>query len=169
MKSLYLLRHGKSDWGADFFYDVDRPLAKRGRNAADRLGRYFAITDNSLDRTVTSPAVRALRTADRFLEASGSKAPMTIDDRLYGGDETTVLEVASEQANSVHSLLLVGHEPTWSETASLLIGGGDLRFPTAALARIDLHINEWGEIGRDVGELVWFVTPRLLKPLLKRS
>ncbi|MEL6611995.1 MAG: histidine phosphatase family protein [Bacteroidota bacterium] len=169
MKTLYLLRHGKSDWSADYTRDFDRPLAKRGRNAADRMGAFFVATLQSVDRAVSSPAVRARRTAERFLVASASSTTLLFDERLYHGDEQSLLEVAAEQPCEVEALLLVGHEPTWSEATAHLIGGGDVRFPTAALARIDLHIDTWDDIDEDTGDLIWFVTPRLLKPLLRRS
>ncbi|MEM8559072.1 MAG: histidine phosphatase family protein [Bacteroidota bacterium] len=168
MKTLYLLRHGKSDWDAPFDRDFDRPLAKRGRKAADRMGRFFALSDEPLDAIVSSPAVRARRTAERFLDESALSTPLSFDERLYDGDEDGLLDVVRDQSDAVNALLLAGHQPTWSDAASLLIGGGDLRFPTAALACINLHIDAWDDIEEDTGDLIWFVTPRLLKPLMKR-
>ncbi|MEM9996219.1 MAG: histidine phosphatase family protein [Bacteroidota bacterium] len=168
MKTLYLLRHGKSDWDAPFDRDFDRPLAKRGRKAADRMGAFFAQTGEPLGCAVSSPAVRARRTAERFIEAGVLSIPLTLDERLYDGDYDELLDVVRDQSDAVNALLLAGHQPTWSDTASLLIGGGDVRFPTAALARINLHIDAWDDIEEDTGDLIWFVTPRLLKPLMKR-
>jgi phosphohistidine phosphatase len=59
--------------------------------------------------------------------------------------------------------MLAGHEPTWSALASDLMGGGILRFPTAAMARIDLEIDGWKTVGFDRGMLVWFLVPRFVK------
>ncbi|MEM8599638.1 MAG: histidine phosphatase family protein [Bacteroidota bacterium] len=167
MKTLYLLRHGKSDWNADFARDYDRPLATRGQKAANRMGAFFSMTGDALDRVVSSPAVRARRTAERFRDAAELDLSLGLDGRLYHGDEDDLIRVAQEQPQDVEALLLVGHEPTWSDAVSLLIGGGDLRFPTSALARIDLHVADWSDADDDTGDLVWFVTPRLLKPVLK--
>ena len=60
------------------------------------------------------------------------------------------------------SLMVAGHEPTCSSLVSMLVGGCELQFPTAALARIDLPITAWKNAGSDTGVLVWFVHPRLL-------
>ena len=63
------------------------------------------------------------------------------------------------------SVLLVGHQPTWSLFAGGLIGGGQLRYPTAALAKIRLHVDRWRDIDYGRGELVWFQLPRALKSI----
>lgn len=62
----------------------------------------------------------------------------------------------------VTTVMLVGHEPSWSAVLTELIGGGAFRFPTAAMARIDLDVGRWDETRSGVGELRWFVIPRLL-------
>ena len=58
--------------------------------------------------------------------------------------------------------MLVGHEPAWSETLSLLVGGGEYRFPTAAMARVDMGATLWEEVDFGLGELRWLVTPKEL-------
>ena len=60
--------------------------------------------------------------------------------------------------------MVVGHEPTCSETVSFLIGGGLVRMPTAALARVDSLVEAWGEVGPGTGVLSWLVVPRLIEP-----
>ncbi len=65
----------------------------------------------------------------------------------------------------VETLLVVGHEPACSETASILIGGGALRFPTAALACIRLDAAGWDEVRPGCGELLWLVVPRMVARL----
>ena len=58
------------------------------------------------------------------------------------------------------TVLLAGHEPVWSTLAGELIGGADLRFPTAALASLRFEIGDWTTADR--AELEWLVTPKLL-------
>ena len=67
---------------------------------------------------------------------------------------------------STELLLVVGHEPTSSETASLLIGGGRVRMPTGALVRIDFDadIESWADVGPGTGSLSWLLVPRLFPP-----
>jgi phosphohistidine phosphatase len=74
-----------------------------------------------------------------------------------------VLARVRKEADDAQSLLLVGHEPVWSALASDLIAGGMLRFPTAALARIDVMADSWSEVHPARGQLIWFLIPRFLK------
>ena len=59
-------------------------------------------------------------------------------------------------------LLVVGHEPTWSDAITAFIGGGTVRFPTAAVARVDFDVERWADVRAGTGELAWIVPPRLL-------
>ena len=74
-----------------------------------------------------------------------------------------MLEVARAEADDVERLMLVGHEPASSETVALLVDGGNLGLPTAAVAGIELDIEGWGEIEPGRGRLVYLVPPRLLE------
>ena len=75
----------------------------------------------------------------------------------------SVLQVIRETPNDVERLLIAGHEPTWSETVSGFIGGGAIRFPTAALAAVQFDVWSWQAVDWDCGLLLWLVNPRLLK------
>ena len=167
MKTLFLLRHGKSDWSADYAADADRPLKGRGRKAAKQMGRFLAHTDQRPDAVVTSPAVRAHDTARRCAEAGDfSGHPFEIDRELYFGGTGPLLAALQRQPGAHESVMLVGHEPVWSAACAAFMGGGDVRFVTAALARIDFEADHWADIRFGAGELAWFLPPRLLRDLL---
>lgn len=165
MKTVLLLRHGKSDWDAEFGEDHERPLALRGRKAAVSVGRFLSATDQVPGRVLTSSAVRAADTVARAAEAGNWSCPIEIAPELYHGGVEEIIVRIHRESDAVESLLLTGHEPTWSSLATELIGGGQLRFPTAALARIDLYVERWADLRPACGELVWFVAPRLLRRL----
>lgn len=165
MKTLILFRHGKSDWNTDYGEDHDRPLAKRGRNAAARMGAMLSRIEQVPDRVLTSSAVRARETIDLAAEAGGWKCPVAVVPEFYGSSPAAVVARVREEDDALSSLLLVGHEPTWSTLATELTGGGLLRFPTAAMARIDLDLDGWSRLEPAKGTLVWFLVPRLVKAL----
>ena len=162
MKTLLLLRHGKSDWKADYAEDLDRPLAKRGKRAAALMGRYLAELAELPDRVYTSPALRARDTARRAVVAGGWSRPVETCERLYGGPPDQIVELIREADEGAGCIILVGHEPDASLIASGLTGGTSVRFPTAAMARIDLGVERWDETGFGKGTLIWLVTPKLL-------
>jgi phosphohistidine phosphatase len=81
---------------------------------------------------------------------------------LYGGGVSGLLAEVRREPSATDVLLAVGHEPTWSETLSELVGGGAVRFPTAALARIEFDMDRWEQVAAGTGVLAWLVVPRLL-------
>jgi phosphohistidine phosphatase len=159
---LILLRHGKSDWQADYGDDRSRPLAQRGRKAAKRMGRFLSRAGQLPDAAITSPAVRADDTLRLAMEGGGWTCPVRMAPALYGGGVPGLFGEVRKEPATTDVLLAVGHEPTWSEAVAALIGGGEIRFPTGALARVDLDVDEWDEIGPGAGVLGWIIGPRLL-------
>lgn len=162
MKTLIFFRHGKSDWDAPFDHDHERPLAKRGRKAAQVMGRFVVSSGQEPDAIITSTAVRARNTIKLASKAGSWSAPVRETRELYGASPHTILTIIQAESDSSDRLLLAGHEPTWSQTISRFIGGGNLRFPTAAMARIDFDVSSWQEVDFGGGELKWLIPPKAL-------
>jgi phosphohistidine phosphatase len=153
--SIYLLRHADAgDPGSWAGGDDERPLSKRGRKQARRLGRHLADLGVEIDVVLTSPKVRAVDTA----RLVGKELAVTAaeDRRLAGGfDPAGLRALLGELDGSATSAMLVGHDPDFSEIASWLTDA-PLALRKGALARIDLA-------GRDVaaggGALRWLLPP----------
>lgn len=163
MKELLLLRHGKSDWNAEYGKDHERPLAPRGRAAARLIGRFLEKTNSVPDLVVTSSAVRAYSTAELAVEAGGWRSRLVVTDDLYATSARRVGQFVSQQAREVERLMLVGHNPTWEDATRLFVGGGIFRVPTAAVACIRFPIVTWSDASPGSGVLHWLITPKLLK------
>lgn len=163
MKRVLLLRHGKSDWGADYGTDHDRPLKGRGVRAARAMGRFLTDTDQQPELIVSSSAVRALTTAELAAEAGGWDCEIRSEQGLYGAGATGLLREIRALDNLLDTVMLTGHEPTFSSLASLLIGGGDFRFPTAAVACIAFATHRWEQVDFGRGTLHWFAPPKLIQ------
>ena len=163
MKSLYLLRHGKSDWDADYGgADHDRPLAPRGEKAARRVGRFLAEADARPDRVIASTAVRARTTALLAHEAGRWGCPLLETPTLYEASAEAVLALVQAEPAATGRLLLVGHEPTWSTLTQRLIGGGSVRVPTAGLVRVDFEVEQWAAARFGSGTLRLLLPPKML-------
>jgi phosphohistidine phosphatase len=157
------MRHGKSDWGAGASDDHGRPLAPRGVKAAKRIGRYLKAVECVPELVLTSSAVRARTTAELAIQAGRWSCPLQVCAGLYAASSATVLRHLGELAGEEHRVMVVGHEPTSSELISLLVGGAGVRFPTAAVACLELTGEGWSTLGRGCGELQWLVTPRVVR------
>ncbi len=163
MKTVLVLRHAKSDWKADYVGDHDRPLALRGRKASARIGRFLARVGPVPDLTICSTAVRTRETLERVMRAGDFPSlDVRYDQSLYMATYDQMKSCISAVPDEIGTVMVVGHEPTTSLFAGQLIGGASLRFPTAALARIDLNVSHWSSCRTGVGTLEWFVIPRIL-------
>jgi phosphohistidine phosphatase len=168
MRRLMLLRHAKSDWSAGR-PDVDRPLARRGREAAPRMGRYLSEEGLVPDLVLVSAA---RRTGETWALVEPFLGPTEVrhDARIYEAPARRLLGVVQEVDPAVLGLLLIGHNPGFADLAKLLIGYGDRyafarlsqKFPTAGLAVIDFDADSWTGIGPGQGRLDRFVTPKSL-------
>lgn len=163
MKTLYVLRHAKSDWNTGAGDDHSRPLAPRGERAAALVGRWLASLDEVPDRIVSSTAERAATTAERVLDASGTDAELVRDPDLYGAPPERLLAAVAATPDSAESVMIVAHEPGISAFVGRMIGGAAVRYPTAALTRIDLACRSWRDADFGAGQLRWMVVPRALE------
>jgi phosphohistidine phosphatase len=126
------------------------------------MGRLLARAGQTPDAALCSPAVRADETLRLAMEAGEWSCPVRVAPGLYGeGVDGALAEIGAEPSGA-EVLLVVGHEPTSSELATLLIGGGRVGLPTGAAARIDFEEDKgWADIGPGAGELAWLLVPRL--------
>jgi phosphohistidine phosphatase len=162
MKRLLILRHGKSSWKHPDRTDHDRPLNKRGRRDAPRMGAWIAERRLTPDLIVSSTARRARKTASEVARASGCERPVALRDALYMAGPATLLDALHDAPDDCETVMLVGHNPGVEELASLL-AGRSVVMPTAALAHIRLDIERWCELDASSrGELVAYQKPREL-------
>jgi len=161
MREIVLLRHGKSDWDASHERDSDRPLSARGRGAAVTMGRLLAAIGRAPEFVISSPAARAHVTAEMAAAAGAWDSPVHVSDALYGGGPADVVAVIRSLPATATRVALVGHEPTWSDTLEVLIGGGDVRMPTAAAAGLEVLVGSWEAVGPGTCRLRWLLPPRL--------
>lgn len=160
MRRLLILRHAKSDWDASYEQDHDRPLAGRGRKAAKAIGKFMALSDLVPELAITSSAVRAGSTLKLAMQAGDWSCPVESSQRLYGASAKDVLDLLAERSDE-ESILIVGHEPTWSEVVHLLTGAS-VRMATATLVAIDFEFRSWSSIRPNAGQLALLVPPRIL-------
>ena len=167
MKTLLILRHGKSSWASSDLADHDRPLKPRGEKAARRIGREIRKRGLALDLIVSSTARRARETAALAAEAAGYDGEITLTQELYlSGAKHQLATVAEHAGTSGHRkaagcVMMVGHNPTLEDVVEHLTGE-DVRLTTGNLARIELDIPSWDELPDAAGRLDFVLRPREL-------
>ena len=162
MKRLMILRHAKSDWNAGASSDHARPLNKRGTAAAITMGSVIAKMNAVPDLIYCSSAQRAKETAMLAIDAGDWGSELEEVDALYGTSIEGALAVAAQAPEPTETLMLVGHEPTWSYLVHSLTGA-DVDIKTATIAAVDLSISRWSQAQQARGTLVYLLQPRLFE------
>ncbi len=124
---IWLLRHGDAEDGSP---DAQRPLTDKGIGQAKAAGETLARLGVKLEACLTSPRVRAADTARLACEPLGAEPQ--VDERLSGGD----FDPEELAAGIAGHLLLVGHEPDFSEAIARLTGGR-VHMKKGGLAAVD--------------------------------
>ncbi len=169
MKRLYLLRHAKSSWDDPSLADHERPLAPRGRKASKRIAKYIRSEKIRPDLVLCSSSARTQATLERLQSELGRKTQVEIDDVVYMATPPELVERLRAVAGRVESVMIIGHNPGLQQLALALATEGEElgrlreKFPTGALATIDLAIDSWDELGAPVGVLTNYVVPRELR------
>ena len=152
---LYLLRHAHAGDPSEWVGDDDlRPLSAHGRRQAQDLGQFLARLAFLPDLLVSSPRLRARQTAELVGEEIGVQ--VGLDDRLAASLDLDDLSVILDDLGG-QRVVLVGHDPDFSELAAVLCGAQRLELRKGAMARIDTVL----PLLAGAGMLRWLLPPDL--------
>ena len=147
MKSLILVRHAKAAREQIPLTDRDRPLTDRGRRDAPRMAERLHRRGVQPELLVSSPARRALGTAQLMARLLGcARGGIAVDERLYPGGADALLEVIHGLDPPLRCVMLVGHDPGLSALAHRFCRAID-HLPTCAVAEFAFEAETWSQIG----------------------
>ena len=154
---LHLLRHAHagdpSGWSGP---DDVRPLSAKGEEQAERLGRFLAGVGFRPDVIVSSPKLRAARTAE--IVGKALELGIRLDERLGQPMDLVAIEAILFDLDEPLRPVLVGHDPDFSDLAASLIGSRTMTMRKGAFARIDAP----RPLQPGTDTLRWLVPPDLL-------
>ncbi len=162
MKTLLILRHAKSSWKDTSLADYDRPLNKRGKRDAPRMGNHIQEQGLVPDCILSSSAKRARKTATKVAKACGYTEKIKKTDSFYHAPPGVYYEKIQDLPNKYEIVMVVGHNPTMEQLVANLTGQ-TVTMPTTALAHIALPIEHWKKL--DIytkGKLLNLWTPKTL-------
>jgi phosphohistidine phosphatase len=147
MKTLFLVRHAKSSRDDPSLPDRDRPLDRRGNQDAPKMGKRLAKRDLKPDLLVSSPALRALTTAQLIADEVGYKRKdIVVDDRLYASSPDDLLAVIRALDKKLDCVMLFGHNPEFTDLAHRL-SSEIIDMPAGAVAEFDFDTKAWSDVG----------------------
>ncbi len=171
MKSLYILRHAKSSWKDPGLGDHDRPLNKRGRQAAKIVAMYLGRSEISPDLVICSTATRAKQTLAPIVRAI-NPPKVILERKIFGATQKELWEQLWNIPKSAKSVLLIGHNPALQNLALELartekpLPFAGNKFPTAAMACFRFR-GAWKALEPQGAELISFITPKTIADIGK--
>ena len=163
-RQLILLRHAKSDWPD--VPDAERPLAKRGRRDAPRMGRWLHEHGYQPEVVVVSTARRTRQTWDLVAPELGGSPAVRFEPRAYAATALTLLYLVQELPSRYQTALLIAHNPGLSELAASLAAPTvtdngprpQISLPTAAVAVFGFP-GDWPALTPGHARLISLTTP----------
>lgn len=161
MKTLIVIRHAKSSWDDAAQADFDRPLNKRGLRDAPFMGSVLRFREALPDWIVTSPARRALETAQHISRETGyDLEAIDIRRSLYLPELSTLMETIQGLDDDWDRVYLIGHNPEHSNLVERLTGKETGELPTCGMAAIEFKVDSWAHVMAGSGRLAWLDYPK---------
>ena len=163
MKRLILVRHAKSGWNDGIKSDFDRTLTKQGNIDASEMATLIKHSVTKLDKIISSPAVRAISTAQYFANSFDVDfSDIQIDTGLYEKGVSHIKRIIASQNDSLECIMLVGHNPVLTSLTTNLTADEIPALEACSVVCIDFSISQWSEIEKTNGKLIFIEAPFLL-------
>ena len=162
MKTLYLIRHAKSDWSNPFLSDFNRPLNKRGEKNAPFMGKLLASKKVMPDLIISSPANRAKTTAKKIAKKINYMQNIVFEESIYEANSNDLENLIKKLDNKYNKIFLVGHNPSFNIFTSSFVDFYE-NIPTCGIVQLEFDINNWDEINSKNAKLVSFEYPKKYK------
>ena len=158
MKRLYIVRHAQKEEEMFGHDDYDRELSPEGIIDAKEMAKRFAEKNLPIDLIVASPAKRTRATAEIFAETLNYKKSIMYNEVLYMAFVNELIETISYTFDTVDSMILVGHNPSLTALAIILVGFKE-KFQMGAIMEIEFDCSSWIDISKENAKLVSYEVP----------
>lgn len=160
-KTLFLVRHAKSDWDDPSLSDFERPLNPRGKRDAPAMANRLKEKKIRIDAFISSPAKRAKRTAILFArEFKFEKKEIIFLDELYGAEPDIFYEVIKNMDDSFDNIAIFAHNPGITDFANLLTDIRIDNIPTCSVFAIKIDTKKWVDFNKAQKEFWFFDQPK---------
>ena len=161
MKTLFLVRHAKSSWENRNITDFERGLNDRGKRDAPFMAGILKKEKIKIDLILSSPAVRAFKTAKIFAkELEIKENEIVTDENIYKADRKDLLKVLISTGDSVNNLVLFGHNPGLTYLSNYLCDYEIDNIPTCGIVCMQLDFDFWKYLGSKSCNFIFFEYPK---------
>jgi phosphohistidine phosphatase len=169
MKTLLIMRHGKSSWKHKELEDHERPLSKRGLRDSHLMGEVIHEKELIPQVILVSSAVRTTQTAQIFCESIGYQGETTSLDSLYLAESDGYIAELKKLPDSIERAMIIGHNPGLEYLLQELSGQIEA-LTTSVIAFISLSIDHWADLdNKSPGELIEIWHPKELREVVEEE
>ena len=160
-KELYIVRHGKAVSDYYKISDIDRPLKERGITDSLNMSNRLLAKEIIPGKIISSPAIRAFHSASVFCRVIGIPVEkIQINEKFYLSGTSTLLEIISTTKSNIKSLMIFGHNPTFTDLANFFLNNEIENIPTSGIVGIRFNTNLWSEISKENAHFLFFDYPK---------
>lgn len=159
MKTIYFIRHAKTIHDG-VTPDFERYLEPRGHSDALLVATRLKNSGANIEKFISSPAIRALQTAQIFSQTFECERKIKEVKALYASTAGTIIDVINEQKDKFSSIAIVGHNNEITDVCEVLCGAGIAHIPTSGVVAINFEVKSWKEIEPNTGKKILFDYPK---------
>ena len=160
-KTIYLIRHAKSDWGNENLKDIDRPLNERGYGDAHKMSLRLSEKKERPDIILTSNAIRAMSTALIFMRNLNVLGhDVKVNEHIYEATSDELLNIIQNINDKYSTVFLFCHNPGITNLVNRISNAAIDNIPTTGIACIDIETEHWSQAGEVNGSLRYFDFPK---------
>jgi len=163
MKTLYLIKHAKSNWSIPDTRDFERPISKSGAKDVNTISSYLMIQEILPDIMLSSCALRAQETTDLLADKIDFQGKKIFLEELYNTTAEDIQAIIMAQDDAYNSIFLIAHNPHISELINLVTDEHFSKMPSMGLVALNFEIDEWSEIETKKGKIDFFIFPKQFK------
>ncbi|MCA0153251.1 SixA phosphatase family protein [Winogradskyella vincentii] len=161
MKTIILVRHGKSSWKYDVG-DRQRPLKTRGLNDIKLVAKEYIKFGELPEKIFSSPAKRAYQTCKIFIKTCElDQKEVTIIEELYDFNGRNVINFIKSLEDTINSIMIFGHNHAFTSISNIFGDRFIENLPTSGLVKINFEIDNWKSLEKGKTELI--IVPKDLR------
>ena len=142
MKQLTLFRHGNAEPHGKGIEDFQRELIKQGVQRVTEVAQKAVNAWGTPDLIVSSPAVRAIATAELYAEELSTTDDIQLFEELYAAESGDIVDIIHELPADAEHVVIVGHNPSLEELAFLLLKE-EVSLQPGASIHFTIDIERW--------------------------
>lgn len=163
MKTIYLIRHAKSDWSDFNINDAKRGLSERGKKDIPLMANELHKKNIKPDLIISSSSNRTKLTVEGIFKRLNYSTEIIYNDELYLANPKTILSLIQNVNDKYKSIFVVGHNPGITDFANLMSDADIENIPTLGIVALKCEVKKWKECKYHDAKVEFFIYPKMFK------